>query len=64
LPKLSTAGGTSDARFFGSYGIATVECGVVNDTIHAPNEYCPLNEVESLVDVFKDVIENFEKEDV
>ena len=64
LPKLSTAGGTSDARFFGSYGIATVECGVVNDTIHAPNECCPLHEVESLVDVFKNVIENFEKEDV
>jgi len=63
-PKLSTAGGTSDARFFGSYGIATVECGVVNDTIHAPNECCPLHEVDSLVAVFKNVIENFEKEDV
>lgn len=63
-PKLSTAGGTSDARFFGSFDIATVECGVVNDTIHAPNECCPLHEVESLVSVFKYVIENFEKEDV
>lgn len=63
-PKLSTAGGTSDARFFGSFGIATVECGVVNDTIHAPNECCPLHEVESLVSVFKNIIENFEKEDV
>lgn len=61
-PKLSTAGGTSDARFFGSFGVATVECGVVNDTIHAPNECCPLNEVESLVEVFKHVIANFEKE--
>lgn len=64
MPKLSTAGGTSDARFFGAFGIATVECGVVNDTIHAPNECCPLHEVESLVAVFKNVIENFEKEDV
>ena len=64
MPKLSTAGGTSDARFFGAFGIATVECGVVNDTIHAPNECCPLSEVDSLVEVFKNVIENFEKEDV
>lgn len=64
MPKLSTAGGTSDARFFGAFGIATVECGVVNDTIHAPNECCPLHEVDSLVEVFKNVIENFEKEDV
>ena len=63
-PKLSTAGGTSDARFFGSFGVATVECGVVNDTIHAPNECCPMYEVESLTEVFKNVIENFEKENV
>lgn len=64
MPRLSTAGGTSDARFFGSFDIATVECGVVNDTIHAPNECCPLHEVDSLVQVFKTVIENFKKEDV
>ncbi|WP_294877272.1 MULTISPECIES: succinyl-diaminopimelate desuccinylase [unclassified Sulfurospirillum] len=63
-PKLSTAGGTSDARFFGAFGVATIECGVVNDTIHAPNECCPMSEVESLVQVFKSVIENFKKEDV
>ncbi|ARU47775.1 succinyl-diaminopimelate desuccinylase [Sulfurospirillum diekertiae] len=62
VPKLSTAGGTSDARFFGNFGVATVECGVVNDTIHAPNECCPLSEVDALVSVFKTVIENFKKE--
>lgn len=61
-PKLSTAGGTSDARFFGSYGIATVECGVVNDTIHAPNERCCLDEVEALYRVFSYTIENFSKD--
>jgi len=36
--KLSTAGGTSDARFMGVFGIDVVEFGVINDTIHAPNE--------------------------
>lgn len=61
-PKLSTAGGTSDARFFGSFGVETIECGVVNDTIHAPNECCPLHEVEALVSTFCYVIENFSKE--
>ena len=55
-PKLSTAGGTSDARFFGEFGIATIECGVPNDTIHAPNECCLMEDVEALVDVFKYVI--------
>lgn len=55
-PKLSTAGGTSDARFFGEFGIATIECGVPNDTIHAPNECCFMADVEALVDVFSYVI--------
>jgi len=63
-PKLSTAGGTSDARFFGNFGIETIECGVVNDTIHAPNECCPLHEVEALVSTFRYVIENFSKENL
>ena len=58
-PKLSTAGGTSDARFFGEYGVETVEFGVVNDTIHAPNENTPIKEVEDLYLVFKDLIKEF-----
>ena len=61
-PKLSTAGGTSDARFLGEFGINAVEFGVVNDTIHAPNECCPMHQVESLVEVFKNLINNFKEE--
>jgi len=55
-PKLSTAGGTSDARFFGEFGIPTIECGVPNDTIHAPNECCKMEDVCDLADVFSEVI--------
>ncbi len=58
-PKLSTAGGTSDARFFAEYKVDTVEFGVKNDTIHAPNERTTIEEVENLEKVFKKVIENF-----
>ncbi len=57
--KLSTAGGTSDARFFGEYGVDTVEFGVINDTIHAPNERTSISEVEALKNVFKRVLEEF-----
>lgn len=57
--KLSTAGGTSDARFFGEYGVATVEFGVINDTIHAPNENTSIKEVQALYEVFKDLIKEF-----
>jgi succinyl-diaminopimelate desuccinylase len=58
-PKLSTAGGTSDARFISRFGVQTVEFGVINDTIHAPNERCSLAEVENLYEIFLHVIKNF-----
>jgi succinyl-diaminopimelate desuccinylase len=57
--KLSTAGGTSDARFMGAFGIDVVEFGVINDTIHAPNERTSIREVEKLYEVFKDLLQNF-----
>ncbi len=58
-PKLSTAGGTSDARFFADFGIDTVEFGVINDTIHAPNERTTEEEVVKLKKIFKRVIDFF-----
>ncbi len=57
--KLSTAGGTSDARFMGAFGIDVVEFGVINDTIHAPNERTSIEEVEKLYTVFKDTVVHF-----
>lgn len=62
MPKHSTAGGTSDARFLAEYGVKTVEFGVVNDTIHAPNEHTSIEEVESLYRVFCETIKNFKGE--
>ena len=55
-PKLSTAGGTSDARFVAQFGIDVVEFGVINDTIHAPNERTSIAEVESLCAIFQTLI--------
>ncbi len=57
--KLSTAGGTSDARFMGAFGIEVVEFGVMNDTIHAPNERTSIKEVETLYEVFRDTVKHF-----
>jgi succinyl-diaminopimelate desuccinylase len=57
--KHSTAGGTSDARFFGQFGIDTVEFGVINDTIHAINERTTIKEVEDLTKVFEQLISKF-----
>lgn len=54
--KLSTAGGTSDARFFGEFGVDTVEFGVINDTIHSVNERTNISQVEALAKIFEDLI--------
>lgn len=61
MPKHSTAGGTSDARFIAAYGIDVIEFGVINDTIHAPNERTSIIEVEKLFEVFKEVVKNFKE---
>ena len=57
--KHSTAGGTSDARFFGQFKIPTVEFGVINDTIHSVGERTTIKEVESLRKVFERVIATY-----
>ena len=55
-PRHSTAGGTSDARFIAPLGIAVIEFGVKNDTIHSVNERTTIKEVEDLYEVFKTLI--------
>ncbi len=58
-PKLTTTGGTSDARFLSEYGVKSIELGVINDRIHGLNERCALCEVENLKKIFDKVIKNF-----
>ncbi len=57
--KNSTAGGTSDARHFGAFGIDTVEFGVKNDSIHAIDEYIYIEDVLKLKEIFVYVIKMF-----
>ncbi|PHO13168.1 succinyl-diaminopimelate desuccinylase [Malaciobacter marinus] len=57
--KHSTAGGTSDARYFGAFGIEAIEFGVINDTIHSVGERTTVKEVEGLTDVYVDLIKSF-----
>ena len=59
IPKYSTAGGTSDARFFAKEGVKVVEFGVKNDTIHAPNERTGKDEVIKLSKIFEEVIKEW-----
>ncbi|MEM9469000.1 MAG: succinyl-diaminopimelate desuccinylase [Pseudomonadota bacterium] len=54
-PKLSTGGGTSDARFIANY-CPVVEFGLTNETIHQIDECLKISDLERLVDIYADII--------
>lgn len=59
-PALSTAGGTSDGRFIAPTGAEVVEVGPVNATIHKVNECVRVEELESLVLLYRDIAERLD----
>lgn len=54
-PKLSTAGGTSDARFIHHY-CEVVEFGLQNATAHKVNEYVAIEDLAKLQDIYYNLI--------
>ncbi|MDB2414369.1 succinyl-diaminopimelate desuccinylase [Rickettsiales bacterium] len=59
--KLSTAGGTSDARFIKDF-CPVVEIGLLNATAHKVDESAPVADIELLADIYADVIESYFKQ--
>lgn len=57
-PRLTTSGGTSDARFVKDY-CPVVELGPTNATIHMANERLAVSELETLTCVYRDVLEGY-----
>ena len=58
--KLSTGGGTSDARFMRDY-CPVVEFGLVGDTMHQINENTKVNDIVLLKDIYKNFLKNYNK---
>ncbi|MCY7297041.1 succinyl-diaminopimelate desuccinylase [Alteromonas sp. a30] len=56
FPVLSTAGGTSDGRFFASDNTQVVEVGVPNQTIHQVNERINVSDLVTLEDIYTDLL--------
>ena len=56
--RLTTAGGTSDARFIKDY-CPVVELGLVNATIHQVDEHVPVADLSVLTQVYARFIERF-----
>ena len=59
-PKLSTAGGTSDARFIRKIS-PCVEFGLVGKTMHKIDEAVALNDLKKLTQIYKKILENYFK---
>lgn len=52
VPKLSTGGGTSDARFIKDH-CPVIELGLVNATIHQVDEHVPVADLETLTRIYE-----------
>ncbi len=55
-PEFNTQGGTSDGRFVAPLGIATMELGPINKTIHQVNECVPVKQLLQLESIYLDLI--------
>ncbi|AOT07409.1 succinyl-diaminopimelate desuccinylase [Pseudoalteromonas luteoviolacea] len=55
-PSLSTAGGTSDGRFFASEQTQVIECGVKNETIHQVNEHVAIADLLAIERIYKRIL--------
>lgn len=57
-PRLTTGGGTSDARFAALYG-PVVEFGLVNKTIHKTDEHVLIDDLQTLTQIYRRILENY-----
>jgi succinyl-diaminopimelate desuccinylase len=58
VPKLTTGGGTSDARFIKDI-CPVVEFGLVNATIHQVDEHTSITDLEKLTEIYGRFISNY-----
>ena len=59
-PKLSTTGGTSDARFIRKIA-PCLEFGLVGKTMHKVDELVPLSDLKKLSNIYLNILENYFK---
>jgi succinyl-diaminopimelate desuccinylase len=57
-PKLSTSGGTSDARFIASY-CPVIEFGLVGQTMHQIDERTPVSDLEKLTKIYRGLLDRY-----
>lgn len=55
-PIDDTGGGTSDGRFIAPTGAQVLELGPINDSIHKVNEYVNLDDLETLSQIYQQIL--------
>ena len=58
-PKLTTAGGTSDGRFFSNAHTQVIECGVANATIHQVNERVAIEDLIQVEQIYHAILKSY-----
>ena len=58
-PKLTTAGGTSDGRFFSNSHTQVIECGVANATIHQVNERIAIADLIQVKQIYYGILKDY-----
>jgi len=58
-PKLTTAGGTSDGRFFSNNHTQVIECGVANATIHQTNERVAITDLLQARQIYHTILKHY-----
>ncbi len=56
-PTLSTSGGTSDGRFIASHSKEILELGLRHKTAHQVNEFCTLEELKQLTNIYLSMLQ-------
>ena len=57
-PKLSTSGGTSDARFITHYA-PVIEFGLIGKTIHQVNEHARVDDINNLCEIYQSLLRRY-----
>jgi succinyl-diaminopimelate desuccinylase len=57
-PKLSTSGGTSDARFIKDY-CPVLEFGLVGQTMHQTDESTPVQDLQTLTAIYRRIVDKY-----
>jgi len=55
-PELNTGGGTSDGRFIAPLGTEVIELGLCNGSIHKVDENTPVDDLDALTRVYKQIL--------